>query len=210
MQQRTASITTPRGIGRIPDFELQFKIERNAAEGFAFHPDVAPLPVFQPRHMIAGADVNVRLAQVVIELGGNGVGLADLFGFQPRSFKHVVEVGIPAKVQLVGVGQLYASFAEEPGENPVRDGCPDLRFDIVSNDGQAAFFEALGPVPRARDKHGHTVDETASGLKNLLDVPLRGLFAAYRQIVDNHVGSGGFEDFCHVHGAPVGLIDDFA
>lgn len=64
----------PGGVGRIPDFEFHFAIEGDVPEGGSFHADVAPFAVGEPRHVIAGADVAVLVAQAVVELAGDGVG----------------------------------------------------------------------------------------------------------------------------------------
>src|SRR5579859_1706872 len=57
-----------RGVGRIPNFELDLQIERNVAESRAFHADVAPFSVFEPGRVITGSDVDVRCSEVVINL----------------------------------------------------------------------------------------------------------------------------------------------
>ena len=68
-----------RRVRRVPDFEFEFQIEGHAAKGFAFHADVTPLAVFQPRDVVAGADVDVVLAEVVVELRRDGLRFGDFF-----------------------------------------------------------------------------------------------------------------------------------
>ena len=40
-------------VGAVPDLELELRVERHVAEGRALHPDVAPLAVLEPRHVVA-------------------------------------------------------------------------------------------------------------------------------------------------------------
>ena len=56
------------GIRRVPYFELEVQFQRDVAERLALHFDVAPLPVFQPWHMVTRADVDVLFAKIVVEL----------------------------------------------------------------------------------------------------------------------------------------------
>jgi hypothetical protein len=48
-----------RGVGAIPHFEFDLHVERNVAEGRAFHPEVCPLAISEPGHMVRRADVYV-------------------------------------------------------------------------------------------------------------------------------------------------------
>src|SRR5262249_50147442 len=54
-------------VRRVPDLELQLQVQRYVAESRALHPDVAPLPVGQPRYVVGRADMDVALADVVVE-----------------------------------------------------------------------------------------------------------------------------------------------
>ena len=102
-------------VGRVPDFEFEFQVEGHTAKGFAFHADVAPLPVFQPWDVIAGAHVDIFFTQVVVELRGDGSGFANFLRFEAGAFQHVVKVCVAAKVELVGAQEFHAAFAEEVG-----------------------------------------------------------------------------------------------
>src|SRR4051812_11346949 len=66
------------GIGRIPDFELQFHIERDTAEARAFHADIGPFAIGEPRHVVARADMDVLGRKRNVELARHGLGLGDL------------------------------------------------------------------------------------------------------------------------------------
>src|SRR5712691_13389648 len=79
-------------VRRVPHLELQLDVDRLVAEAAALQEDVGPLAVGEPRHVIAGADVDVVGGQLVAELGAHGVGLGDLLRHQAVALQHVVEV----------------------------------------------------------------------------------------------------------------------
>src|SRR5690606_9457752 len=161
-------------VRAVPNFELELDVQRNVAEGRAFHADVAPLAVVQPRHVVARANVDVVRGQLVVELAGDGVRLRDLLRLQALALEHVHEVGVTTEVELVRAVQLHAAVGEEAGERTVDDGRADLALDVVADDWHAGLFEALGPVAVrvTRDKDGDAVDESTPRREHLLDVPL--------------------------------------
>src|SRR5437763_3109214 len=57
----------PRRVRRVPDLELELEVEGHVAEGGTLHPDVGPLAVAQPRHVVGRADMHVPRAEVVVE-----------------------------------------------------------------------------------------------------------------------------------------------
>ena len=93
-------------VRRVDHLELELDVERHVAEGAALHADVGPLAVVEPLDVVAGADVHVVGAHVVVELAGDGVGLADLLGLEALALEHVEEVGVAADVELVGALEL--------------------------------------------------------------------------------------------------------
>jgi len=196
------------GIGGIPHFELGFQVEGHLAESGAFHTDVAPLAVGQPRHVVAGANVDVVGGQLVRQHAGDGAGLGDLLGLETLALEHVEEVGVAAEVELVGVGEAHAAIDEQAGEHAVQDGGADLGFDVIADDGQTLGAEALAPIFGAGNEHGDGVDEAAARLKHLLHVPLGGHFGANWQVADDDIGLGLFEDFDDVGGGAGGFLDD--
>ncbi len=131
------------GVGGIPYFQLGFQVQRYIAEGGAFHADVAPLAVSQPGHVIAGTDVHVFRRQRIGQHGGDGAGLGNLLGFQAVAFEHVHEIGVAAKVELVGVVQFNAAVNEQAGQHAVQDGGAHLALDVVADDGQILLDEAF-------------------------------------------------------------------
>src|SRR3990172_13038240 len=56
------------GVRAVPDLQLGLQVQRHLAEARALHPDVAPLAVLQPGDVIAGADVDVPLRELVVQL----------------------------------------------------------------------------------------------------------------------------------------------
>ena len=181
-------------VGRVDDLELELDVERHVAEGAALHADVGPLAVVEPLDVVAGADVHVVGAHVVVELAGDGVGLADLLGLEALALQHVEEVGVAAHVELAGALELDAALAHEAREHAVDDGGADLALDVVADDRHAGLDEALLPVGLAGDEDGDAVHHGAAGGEDLLRVPLGGLFAAHRQVADDDVGLRLLED----------------
>ena len=116
------------------------------------------------------------------------------------ALEHVEEVGVAADVELAGALELDAALAHEAGEHAVDDGGADLALDVVADDRHAGLDEALLPVGLAGDEDGDAVDHGAAGREDLLGVPLGGLFAAHRQVVDDDVGLGLLEDADDVGG----------
>ena len=115
---------------------------------------------------------------------------------------------LPPTLSCLVRSSLHAAFAEEPREHPVDDGGAHLGLDVVADDRQAAFREALLPVLLPCDEDRDAVHEAAAGLEDLLHVPLGGHLAAHGQIVHHHVGLGVFEDAHDVGGGAGRLLDD--
>src|ERR671919_39324 len=161
-----------RRVRRVPHLELHLGHQRHVAEGLALEPDVGPLAVGQPRHVVRGADVHVVGGQLVAHDRGHGLGLGDLLRLEPLALEHVEEVHVAADVQLRRALELDAAVAEQPGQGPVDDRRADLGLDVVADDRQAGLREAVVPVVLARDEHRDAVHERAAGLEHLLDVPL--------------------------------------
>ena len=57
--------------------------------------------------------MDVALAEVVAEVGGDGLGLGDLLGLEPVALGHVLEVHVAADVELVGAVQDHAAVLEQ-------------------------------------------------------------------------------------------------
>ena len=76
------------------------------------------------------------------------------------------------------------------------NGCSKLRFDVVTNDGDAAFFEPIAPVFFTCQEYRDAVDHTTPGIEDLLDVPFGGLFAADWEIVDDYINLAFCQDTC--------------
>ena len=54
----------------------------------------------------------------------------------------------PPKVKLVSFIYDGAAVKAQPHEGAVQDGCADLAFDVVAQDGQPCRFEFFGPLHR--------------------------------------------------------------
>ena len=122
-------------VGGVPDLELELQVERHVTEVPALHPDVGPLAVVEPRHVVRRSDVDVVGGEdVVLDLAGHGLGLGDLLRLEALALEHVLEVHVPAEVELVGVVEGQAAVLEQPGEDPVDDGGADLALDVVADD----------------------------------------------------------------------------
>jgi hypothetical protein len=78
----------------------------------------------------------------------------------------------------------------------------DLGLDVVADDRQAGIFEALVPVVLTGDEDGQAVDEADPGRERLLDVPLDRVLGTDRQVTDENVRLGLFEDADDVGGLP--------
>ena len=128
------------------------------------------------------------------QLAGDGVGLGNFFGLEAFAFEHVHEIGVAAEIELVSAVEAHATFAEKIGEHTMGDGRADLGFDVITNDGQTAFFETILPVGLRGDEDRDAVDESAACIKDLFDVPFGGGFGTDREIRDNHVCVRFFED----------------
>src|SRR5450759_136888 len=106
----------------------------------------------------------VALAQVVVQLAGDGVGLADLLRLEALALQHVVEIGVAADVQLHGAFQAHAALAEEASQHTMHDGGAYLAFDVIADHGKIGLFDALLPVMLAPDEDRNEVDQAASSL----------------------------------------------
>ena len=198
----------PRGVRRVPDLELELDVERHVAEARALHADVRPLAVGQPRHVVGRADVDVLLAEVVVEHRRDRVRLRDLLRLEALALEHVQEVGVAADVQLHRLVELDAAVLEERREHAVRDRRADLRLDVVADDRHPGLLEPALPVRLAADEDRHAVDHRATCLEDLLGVPLRSRLRADGEVVDDHVGLRLLEDPDHVVGLSRRLVDD--
>src|SRR3954447_23150201 len=159
-------------VRRVPHFELQLDVQRHVAERRAFHADVGPLPIGQPRHIVGRADMHVLLTEVVVEHRRHGVRLRDLLRLEALALEHVEEVRVAADIQLHRLVEMHTPLAEERRQHAVRDRRADLRLDVVADDRQALLLEAVVPVVLTCDEDRHAVDHRAARLEDLLGVPL--------------------------------------
>src|SRR3954447_682996 len=158
-------------VGRIPDLELHLEVERHASKGGALQPDIGPLAIGEPWNVVARTDMNAAIGQRYIELAEYGLCLGNFLRFQALAFKHVLEVGVSAEVELIRAIEPNAAFAKEIDQHAMQDGCADLAFYIVANQGKPASFELAAPEWIRRDEDRDAVDEGASGLQRAARIP---------------------------------------
>src|SRR5579885_3376314 len=127
------------GIRRVPDFQLQFRVERHAAKRRAFQPDIGPLAVGEPRHMVTGADMDVAGREWDIKLAADRLCFGYFFGLQALALEHIEKVGISAKIELKSAIDAHAALAKQVHQSAVKDGGAYLAFDIVADEREAAF-----------------------------------------------------------------------
>ena len=74
----------------------------------------------------------------------------------------------------------------------MQNGGADLALDVVANDGQTGFSEAVAPIFGTGDEDRDGVDHAATGFENLFDVPLGSHLGTDGEVVDDHIGTGIF------------------
>ena len=156
---RTASITTPAEFGESQTSSLSSTVERHVAERLALEPDVRPLAVGEPRHVVGGADVDVVLGQLGAHDRGDGVGLRIFFESRRSRSSMLKKSMLPPTLSCEVRAMLDAALVEQPRELAVDDRRADLRLDVVADDRQPGLGEALVPVVLAGDEHRQAVDE---------------------------------------------------
>ena len=154
--------------------------------------------------------MDVALAQVVLQVGGDGLGLGDLLGLQAVALEHVLEVHVAADVELVRAVQHDAAVLEQLGHHAVGDGRADLGLDVVADDRDAGVLELLGPHGVRCDEDRQGVDEGHVRIDRALGVVLVGHLGADRHVGHQHVDLGVLEGRDDVHWLGVGLLDSQA
>src|SRR5205809_4936296 len=149
-------------VRRVPDLQLDLRIQRDVAERRSLHTDVAPLAVEKPRNVVGWADVDVLRVERVVEHARHRVRLADLLRFETLALEHVEKVGVASEVELIGPIESHAAIHEEPREHAMRDRGAHLGLDVVADDRQVLLGKALLPVRLTRDEHRNAVDEGAA------------------------------------------------
>src|SRR5207302_9518935 len=103
-----------RRVRGIPDLELELDVEGDIAKRAAFKPDIGPLPIAQPGHVIGRPDVDVVAADIRLHLRLAAVRLRDLLRNQALATELVEEVGVAAEVEPVGPLELDVTVVEQP------------------------------------------------------------------------------------------------
>ncbi len=139
-------------VGRIFDGKLDIQLHGHIAEESAFGTDKGNLVIELPRHVIAGADVDIFVGQTFAHHRLDSFGLRNFFRGEPAAIQHVQKISVAASVQLIGAFELYAAFAEKIDNHPMQNRCAQLRFDVVANHRQIFIGEAFGPYRIAGDE----------------------------------------------------------
>src|ERR671919_498766 len=197
-------------VGRVPHLELQVDRQRDVTEGLSLEPDLRPLPVLEPRHVVRRADVDVVGVEPIAELALHRLGLRHLLRGEALALQHVLEVHVSAEVQLVGAVQPDAAVLEELGQHPVDDRRADLRLDVIADDRQAGVAEKLRPLGIRGDESRGAVDESATGVERGLRVVPSGLLAPDGEVADHDVRAGLAESPGHIHRLLARLLDRLA
>src|ERR1022692_37194 len=195
------------GVRGVPDLQLVLQTERHVSECAPLEPDIGPLPVVQPGHVVRRADVHGCPVHFVRDLGGDRLRLGDLLRHQPLALQHVHEVHVAAEVELVCAEQFNAAVLEQLGQHAVRDSGAHLRLDVVTDDRHARVGELLGPHRVGGDEHGQRVDECDARVDGALRVVPVSLLGTDRQVRHQHVGAGVAENLGDIHHRIVGLGD---
>ena len=198
-----------RRVGAVPYFELDLDVERNIAEGRAFHADVCPLAVGEPGYMIRWAHMDIIVTEVIRDHAGHRVGLGDLLAFQAFALEHVEEVCIAAKVELIGAVDAHAAIDEERGKLAMQNGRADLTLDVIAKDGKLRVAESLCPIFRRGNEHRNAVDKRTARFNGLLHIPFGCHLGTNRQEVDDNIGLRIFEQFDDIGSGP-GRFGDHA
>src|SRR5438477_975401 len=113
-------------VRRVPNLELDLRVQRYIAEGRPLHADIAPLAIEEPRDVVGRADVDVLRLHRIVEHARHGVRLADLLRLKTLTLEHVDEVGVAAEVQLIRAIEAHATVHEQSREDAMRDRRADL------------------------------------------------------------------------------------
>ena len=81
--------------------------------------------------------MNVIRRKLFFKLGLHRLRLRNLFGCEPLALKHVVEVRVSTKVQLVRAVQSNPAILKQPCQHAVDNRCADLRLDVIPDDRKA-------------------------------------------------------------------------
>ena len=143
--------------------------------------------------MVGWSDVDVAVFHLsrqwtIWNVGGHCLGFGDLLGFQAIAVKHVFEVHVAADVELHGAIYANATFFKKACEDTVGDGCTDLGFDVIANNGDASVSELLSPLRVGGDEYWESVDKGAACIDGGLCVEFVGFFGAHWEVGHQNIG----------------------
>ncbi len=97
--------------------------------------------------------MDVVSGKVGLHIGSHRLGFGNLLGFQALAFQHVFEVHVATNIELVGAVHGDTAGLKERRQCAVGDGCTNLGFDVVTNNGHLRVSKLLGPCWIRRDEH---------------------------------------------------------
>ena len=160
--------------------------------------------------MVGRADVDVLLAQRLLELRLDGLRLRDLLRGQALALEHVLEVHVAAEVELIGPVELHSSIFEELRQYAMSDRRTHLTLDVVADDGDAGVREAFRPDGVAREEHREGIDHGDLRVDRALRVVAVRLLGSDGEVTDQHIRARSSEHLDHIHLGLVGLDDRVA
>ena len=208
---RTASMMMPGRVRGVPDLELVLERQRDVAEGATLEPDVGPLAVVEPRHVVRRADVDVATLPMSRSTCEVTDWVFDVFFDSRRSrssmfWKSMLPPTLSCIVRSSCTPRSSKSFASTRWVMVA----PTWRLDVVADDRHAGGGELRRPLGVGGDEHGQRVDEGDARVERALRVELVGVLAAHRQVGHEHVGARLAQRRDHVDRLLVGLGDRLA
>src|SRR5215471_3130919 len=180
-------------VGRVFDRKFNVELHRNVAEEAALHANEGDFVVELPRNVIARTDVNVFVGQALVHDRLNGFGLGSFLRAEPGPAQHIEEIGVAAGVELIGAFDFDAALPEKIDNGAMKHSRTELRFDVVTNNGEVFVGKTFGPGRIAGDENGDIVDESDPGFERAAGIELGRLFRTDGEIIDHDLGGGILE-----------------
>ena len=82
----------------------------------------------------------------VSKLAGYSLRFRDFLRLEAFSLQHVEEIGIPAKVELVGPIQPHTALPKQISKHAMNNRRANLGFDVIAEERQTPMSETLLPL----------------------------------------------------------------
>ena len=103
-------------VRRVLDGEAKLDLERGVTESAPFEANERDLVVVLPGDVVGGADVDLARFEPLVELTLHRLGLRPLLRLETATLQHVEEVGVSARVDLVGAVDRHPAVREQAAE----------------------------------------------------------------------------------------------